>query len=63
MASGARHVTLLGRTGHIEGAAGGSLEGLMEPGWAASLTVTKADISFTEDAAAVLGNGSCQGRF
>ena len=50
-----RHITLLGRSGRMEGSAG-PLEGLLGPGWAAEVTLQKCDMAAAEDAAAVLGH-------
>ena len=58
---GVQHISLLGRSGRMELAAP-PLHDLMDPGWAASITLQKCDIACSEDAAAVLGHDRSQGK-
>lgn len=58
--NGVQQVLLLGRSGRIE-TGEDALEGLTMPGWAASVTVQKCDVSFAEDAACAFGHRQSNG--
>jgi hypothetical protein len=53
-------MVLMGRSGHFE--AGSDLAHAMCDGWAASVTLTKADVSVIEDTFAVLSRYSTRGQ-
>ena len=59
-ANGATHLTLLSRSGRQEGEVG-PLEDLLQPGWAASVTLAKCDVACREDAEAALGHDRSHG--
>lgn len=51
---------LMGRSGRFE--AGSDLAHAMRDGWAASVTLTKSDVAFTEDTCAVFSRSSTKGQ-
>ena len=57
---GVREMTVLGRSGRFETQS--DLGHAMRDGWAASVAVTKCDVAFAEDAAAVFARSSIKGQ-
>jgi len=58
--AGVREMTVLGRSGRFE--AQSDIGHAMRDGWAASVAVTKCDVAFAEDAAAVFARSSIKGQ-